>query len=306
MSKESMPDVTNLQKANVSLALDWVGMGAVEVLLNHSEGSQKFNQLPAIANIFVNLKNPSAKGIHMSRVYLLATRAFESNTLTLKEIKTLLADMVESQGGVSDKARISLEFSLPAKRKALMSDLAGLRHYPIRMEWELSESGEVTQVLDFKVLYSSTCPCSAALARQLIKKQWESEFSDRETVSVADVAQWLTEEKSIAATPHAQRSVAHLRLKIQDGQDLQIMPFVDLIEGTLKTPVQTAVKREDEQEFARLNGQNLMFCEDAARKIYSALSSAEGIQDFWLRVEHLESLHAHNAVSEVSKFGVRI
>ena len=30
----------------------------------------------------------------------------------------------------------------------------------------------------------------------------------------------------------------------------------------LKTPVQAAVKREDEQEFARLNGQNLMFCED--------------------------------------------
>ncbi len=306
MSKESMPDVTNLQKANVSLALDWVGMGAVEVLLNHSEGPQKFNQLPAIANIFVNLKNPSAKGIHMSRVYLLATRAFESNTLTLKEIKSLLEAMVESQGGVSDKARISLEFGLPAKRKALMSDLTGLKHYPIRMEWELGEGGEVTQVLDFKVLYSSTCPCSAALARQLIKKQWESDFSDRETVSVADVAQWLTEEKSIAATPHAQRSVAHLRLKIQDGQDLQIMPFVDLIEGTLKTPVQTAVKREDEQEFARLNGQNLMFCEDAARKLYSALSSAEGIQDFWIRVEHLESLHAHNAVSEVSKFGVRI
>lgn len=306
MSKESMPDVTNLQKANVSLALDWVGMGAVEVLLNHVEDSQKNSQLPAIAHIFVNLKNPSAKGIHMSRVYLLVTQALESGTLSLTEIKALLQNMVESQSGVSDKARVSLDFSLPVKRKALMSDLSGLRHYPIRMEWELSADGEVSQILDFKVLYSSTCPCSAALARQLIKKQWSADFSGKETVAVEEVAQWLSEEKSIAATPHAQRSVAHLRLKLQDGEDLKILPFIDLIEGALKTPVQTAVKREDEQEFARLNGQNLMFCEDAARRIYSALLDASGVQDFWLQVEHLESLHAHNAVSEVSKYGMKI
>lgn len=307
VSKESMPDVTNLQKANVNLALDWVGMGAVEILLNHIEGEKSFSQLPAIANIFVNLKNPTAKGIHMSRVYLLVTQAFESGNLKISAIKDLLKNMVDSQDGVSDKAKVVLEFQLPVKRKALMSDLSGLRHYPVRLEWEFkAETGEITQILDFKVLYSSTCPCSAALARQLIKKQWLKDFEGEESVSVSKVADWLNEERSIVATPHAQRSVAEIRLKIGEANDVQVLPFVDLIEGALKTPVQTAVKREDEQEFARLNGQNLMFCEDAARKIFSALSSAEKIQDFWLRVEHLESLHSHNAVSEVSKFGIKI
>ena len=42
------------------------------------------------------------------------------------------------------------------------------------------------------------------------------------------------------------------------------------MEAALGTPVQTAVKREDEQAFARLNGRNLMFCEDAPRADSSA------------------------------------
>jgi len=39
-----------------------------------------------------------------------------------------------------------------------------------------------------------------------------------------------------------------------------------------------------------------MFCEDAARRIKSTLEQAEFINNYWFKVEHQESLHAHNAV----------
>jgi GTP cyclohydrolase I len=77
--------------------------------------------------------------------------------------------------------------------------------------------------------------------------------------------------------------------------------LVDHIEDALQTAVQAAVKREDEQEFARLNGANLMFCEDAARRLQSALDAQSVYRDFWLRVDHMESLHPHDAVSIVCK-----
>ncbi|HCK93163.1 MAG TPA: GTP cyclohydrolase I FolE2, partial [Gammaproteobacteria bacterium] len=83
----------------------------------------------------------------------------------------------------------------------------------------------------------------------------------------------------------------------------EFFQFVDLInniESSLGTPVQTAVKREDEQEFAKLNGQNLMFCEDAARRIHNGLT-AQNFPDFRAKVSHYESLHAHDAVSMTSK-----
>jgi len=69
----------------------------------------------------------------------------------------------------------------------------------------------------------------------------------------------------------------------------------------LGTPVQTAVKREDEQAFALANGGNLMFCEDAARRIQHALDTDDRIADFHVRLEHQESLHPHDAVAYASK-----
>ncbi|HHZ88662.1 MAG TPA: hypothetical protein EYN61_06615 [Chromatiaceae bacterium] len=84
-------------------------------------------------------------------------------------------------------------------------------------------------------------------------------------------------------------------------ESFPITDLIDRVEDVLETPVQTAVKREDEREFARLNGQNLMFCEDAGRTLKSNLEHDDRVKDFWVRVEHHESLHAHNAVSVFTK-----
>ena len=59
--------------------------------------------------------------------------------------------------------------------------------------------------------------------------------------------------------------------------------------------------REDEQEFARLNAANLMFCEDAARRLKAMLAQRADVVDFRGRVEHHESLHAHDAVTVFAK-----
>ena len=63
--------------------------------------------------------------------------------------------------------------------------------------------------------------------------------------------------------------------------------------------MQTAVKRADEQAFARLNGQNLMYVEDAARRLQQALAGR--FDAYCVRVTHRESLHAHDAMARVSK-----
>ena len=152
-----------------------------------------------------------------------------------------------------------------------------------------------------KFTRAPTCPCSAALARQLIQKAFKDKFSG-DQVSLEDVHDWLGTTEGVVATPHSQRSVAEVKVKLNKAVDeFPITDLVDLIENALQTPVQAAVKREDEQEFARLNGQNLMFCEDAARRLQHAMLQAKEYDDFWLRINHLESLHAHDAVSVATK-----
>jgi GTP cyclohydrolase I len=152
------------------------------------------------------------------------------------------------------------------------------------------------------VVYSSTCPCSAALARQLIQEQFRSDFPAGQPIDHQRVLDWLGSEQGIMATPHSQRSLLQLRARLLPSfQDFPIVDFIDLLESALQTPVQTAVKREDEQAFARLNGANLMFCEDAGRRVRNVLAADGRIADFWARAVHQESLHPHDAVAVVTK-----
>ena len=108
----------------------------------------------------------------------------------------------------------------------------------------------------------------------------------------------------IFGAAHAQRSRADIRVELRPAFDeLPLVPLIDAIEQALGTPVQTAVKREDEQAFAQLNAENLMFCEDAARRVAAALSDDARIERFDAQVSHFESLHAHDAVARVTGEG---
>src|SRR5690606_11609801 len=154
--------------------------------------------------------------------------------------------------------------------------------------------------LGVKVLYSSTCPCSAALARQLFRDEFLRKMGNQPTVKTADVAQWLSEDSSTVAVPHSQRSMAEVKVALFDN-NLSPLALINRVEASLGTPVQGAVKRVDEQEFARLNAENLMFCEDAARRMKAALAALPFVVDFRIQASHLESLHPHDAVAITTK-----
>ena len=118
---------------------------------------------------------------------------------------------------------------------------------------------------------------------------------------MAAAADWLASPRGMAATPHAQRSRADIRVELKPSfEQLPLEPLVDAIEDALGTPVQTAVKREDEQAFAELNAANLMFCEDAARRIAATLAADPRVDHYDATVSHYESLHPHDAVARVS------
>ena len=135
-----------------------------------------------------------------------------------------------------------------------------------------------------------------------MQAEFQAQFAGKDVISLSEVHGWLGKESSIVATPHAQRSYAVLEVEVADRADPpDFTGLIDLVEAALKTTVQAAVKREDEQEFARLNGQNLMFCEDAGRRLKDALDRDPRIADFRVEAVHVESLHPHNAVSIVTK-----
>lgn len=299
MTKPQMPDVANVPLSNPLGTLNWVGMSEIELPVVLQDGEQMLRSLARV-QAYVNLADPASKGIHMSRLYLMLDK-MSDQPLTPASMSAMLAEFVHSHHGLSTEAFVEYRFDYYVRRGSLLSGNSGWKNYPVRLRG-LLQADQLSLEMAVQVPYSSTCPCSAALARQLIQEQFSQDFIGRDTLSQAEVYAWLGSSQGICATPHSQRSTAKVKIKLVEGATFfALSHLIDTIEFALKTPVQAAVKREDEQEFARLNGENLMFCEDAARRLQSALDVEVDYQDFWLRVDHMESLHPHDAVSIVTK-----
>ena len=296
----TMPDIASIEHLHPQGTLDWVGMSDVHVPLRVSDAGVARN-VSAKAQIYVNLEDPQAKGIHMSRLYLILDQSAGEHALTPAVLSELLGSVLDSHTDLSSRAFVQFDFEYLLRRPALLSDNSGWNSYPVKLKGTFVD-GELRLELGVTVRYSSTCPCSAALSRQIIQAQFDKDFAGRASVSAEDVRAWLGTEEGIAATPHSQRSEVHILTRLEPGiPEFPISDLIDRIEDTLQTAVQTAVKREDEQEFARRNAANLMFCEDAGRRVQKTLNQDTRFTDFWVRVEHMESLHPHDAVSIVTK-----
>lgn len=214
------------------------------------------------------------KGINMSRImrtfYRHAEESFSFDVIE-RALDDYKADLE------SFDARIQLRFSFPMKLGSLRSGLEGYQYYDIALEL-VERDGVRSQIVHLDYVYSSTCPCSLEL----------SEHARR--------------ERGQLATPHSQRSVARISIKLDPNAS--VLWFEDLVElcrGAIPTETQVMVKREDEQAFAELNAANPIFVEDAARLFSEALQKDVRIGDFRVIASHQESLHSHDAVSVLTE-----
>lgn len=297
-----MPDIACQPHQTPQGSLNWVGMSGIElpVLVQQGTDANDCVRMSSLAQAYVNLEDPLSKGIHMSRLYLTLDQMSTEKPLSPNVMKTILEKFTESHTGLSSNAFVEFKFDYYERRSSLKSDNSGWKHYPCTVRGEV-RSGNFECEISIEVPYSSTCPCSAALSRQLIQEAFERDFNGQQP-SYDDVMAWLGTPEGICATPHSQRSYAQVKVKVNENDALVVSNLINDIEAALQTPVQAAVKREDEQEFARLNASNLMFCEDASRRLQAALNAQEEhYLDFWVRVNHLESLHPHDAVAIVTK-----
>ena len=292
--KTQLPDIASNEEVSGMHPLRWVGMEAMALPIHLDVGGQEPTPVNALADAFVSLDDTDAKGIHMSRLYLMLEEKLAHRSLDAGALSILLKEMITSQNGISQASMVRLSFDLPLVKEALLSGETGIQAYPVKISASVREGVLMTE-LELTIPYSSTCPCSAALSRQLMAQALDENFSGA-SIDKAELLQWIQSEKGSIATPHSQRSYAYIRMHLSDGLLPNIADLVRHFEHALGTPVQTAVKREDEQAFAKLNAENLMFCEDAARKLKASLEAMFVVNDYWFKVEHQESLHAHNAV----------
>ncbi len=294
-----LPDVTSEIGSDTPASLSWVGMENIAVPINLQRSDTDVIKTVSKANLLVSLDDPNTKGIHMSRLHIAANQ-LATIDCNAKNINALLEQMVNSQEGISQQAKIELQFELVLNKPALLSEESGYQAYPVVIRATKS-SAVITYELELTIPYSSTCPCSASLSRQLYAEAIDETFPS-DHINKTQLLDWIQSQAGSVATPHSQRSYAYIRLALSEAYWPDLSALVFGLEDVIGTAVQTAVKRIDEQEFARLNATNLMFCEDAARRLKQTLNVMPFVKDYWFKVEHQESLHAHNAVAIDQKY----
>ena len=87
----TMPDIANHTTAQTEGTLDWVGMSNIEMPIMVTSKGESERMVSAHVDAFVNLTEAQAKGIHMSRLYLLLDELSTSNVLNYQSLVTLLA-----------------------------------------------------------------------------------------------------------------------------------------------------------------------------------------------------------------------
>lgn len=275
LQAKSQTDVQS-EKSNQFSRLDWVGMSQIQTLISLSTLEGQALGLPALLDVGVDLAENN-RGIHMSRLYRLHQELILNRPLTGLSLAEFAKQSLQSHEGLSQVFACKLKLSWPIRTISLRSELAGFRNYPVEIIFEKNLQAEKIW-LQLEVLYSSTCPQSEGLAMEVLKSQ-AGPF------------------EHLPAIPHAQRSRAVVQVQLIGLDQKKIETLIEKVEVALGTPVQTTVKKADELRFAELNAQNLMFCEDAARKISKALEQTSEIKGFSVYCEHQESLHPHNASS---------
>lgn len=299
LQSTALPDIAKQQQATAPSRLRWVGMSGVEMPLQLNADTQ-LRAGNAKIKAQVSLDNKQSRGIHMSRLYLACDRVFSEQAIDFEQLENLSKQFINSHRELSHHALIEVQAEILLRRSALISEHSGWRAYPIKLSLENHQQQGILKQLEFQVCYSSTCPCSAALARHLIQEKFAEQF-DQEQIPRQQIIDWLGTEQGINATPHSQRSTATITVEFKPTQrEIPLKQLIDTVEDSLQTPVQAAVKRIDEQAFALRNGKNLMFCEDAARRIKHQLKQQPKINRFEINIAHHESLHPHDAVASVS------
>lgn len=258
-----------------------VGIAPVDLPVKFLSKSGNIKLLQTEASLYCSLDDPMAKGLNLSRLYLIMHEKIKDN-MSLEGMKLAIRELAEKQG--SKNAYCKLRFKYPMRQKALRSkDLEGHIAYKTELEGQYRD-GEYKWFLTVDYVYSSTCPCSFELAHD------------------------AREKRNAAANAHSQRSILKVKIAFNQDKMVWIEDLVQLCRDNIPTEVQIVVKRRDEQAFAELNGANLLFSEDSVRIMHEALDKwvEQGtIEDFSVVASHEESLHPWNAIAvSVGGYGI--
>lgn len=259
-----MKDVQN-EKDTRNIYLHQVGIRDLKYPVTIRNGEGERFPVTANVSLFVDLEGDQ-KGTHMSRFVEVLT---QYNQMDLKHIRLLLEAMKERLEARNSFCRFSFDYYIWKK-----SPVMGRESY---LALEVEYRGALRDdELDFQMTVrtpvTTLCPCS-------------KEISDY--------------------SAHNQRAIVSITLRTD--RYVWIEDVSRIAEAAASCPVYSLLKRPDEKYVTEYAYDHPKFVEDVARDVKMMIDEMEemdGVQDYVIEVESLESIHNHSAYAKVE--GVRV
>lgn len=278
MDNASLPDIQNTEPL-IKRSIKQVGVENIEVPFILQTKNKKYHETIANVSIRTNLDSKT-KGISMSRL-IRTLRNYLDKPLKNELLYTILYDLKVNIG--MKNSFIRFDFRLPYMRKSIKSNNEFPIYYKCRFEGQLLDNKESIQNKNnsFRFYqgiifqYASYCPCSTELSKNL-------------------------EQNGSKGSPHAQRSFADVLIECDlshPSKKIWLEDIINWLEKSIMTLPYPIIKREDEQEIARIAALNPIFVEDAIRQISNYIDSIEGIKDWLIKCSHEESIHTSEAIA---------
>jgi len=262
---QSLPDIQGtLPKIQIPIMEVGVSNINVPFVMESKYGGMK--SMVANVSMRTNLE-AEVKGISMSRL-IRTLKNYLDLPLKKKLIKEILIDLMKNVE--STESYMRFDFLYPIVRKSILSDNEFPIFHKCRFEGQM-RGANFKFFQGSTIQYSSYCPCSAELSKDLA-------------------------EKGSVGFPHAQRSFANIMIEGKKDSYIWLEDIIESVERAIKTTVYPIIKREDEQEIARIAAENPIFVEDAIRQISVELDKMS-VDDWIVKCDHEESIHTSNAIA---------
>jgi GTP cyclohydrolase I len=258
--KKQLPDIQASQ-SKIEKHIKKVGVRNITVpIFIKGKSGRKINTV-ADVSIYTSL-TPQARGSHMSRYVEILNDVIQKE-VSLDILTSLLSRLKKTLG--SKDSYVKFAFTYFKKKKAPITRKVGYVPYPVIFEGVQNRYKRL--YLTVTVPYTSLCPCSKEI----------SQYS-----------------------AHNQKSTAIVKVELKSF--VKIEDIIEVVEKIASCELYSVLKREDEKCVTERAYENPKFVEDVARELSAKLDTwlDKSISDYYVVIEHYESIHPHSACAVVT------
>lgn len=251
--KQSEPDHRELR-------IDKVGVRGLRFPVQVRDKARVVQNTVATIGLFVDLPK-EFKGTHMSR--FIEVLNAHGNIIHVENIADILYAMQEKFR--ASTSHLEMEFPYFLVKRSPVSGLESVMDYVARFDAAACEK-EIDFVLTVKVMVTTLCPCSKAIA---------------------------------AYGAHNQRG--QVTVQIRSRKAVWIEDVIQIVESSASSELYALLKRQDEKAVTERAYQNPVFVEDLVRTVALKLNAHPDVTWYKVEAENHESIHNHNAYACIEK-----